>query len=146
VAQFPGAAVTSPTILDRAAVAPQPKRPARRWVKPAVGAVAMLALGVAIGASGGQARTVTRTVTRTTTVPGPVQTVTVPGPERTVTVAPQACLDALDAADDAFGVTVDWLQAMSEELYAAADVYSAELAPIGVRYTAAEAECKAAGS
>ena len=122
---------------------PPPKRPARRWVKPALGAVAMLALGVAIGASGGGQ---TRTVTVTTTVPGPVQTVTVPGPERTVTVAPQACLDALDAADDAFGVTVDWLQAMSEELYAAADVYSAELAPIGVRYTAAEAECKAAGS
>lgn len=100
--------------------------------------IATFLIGGGIGAvssigTSSAVKPVVKTVVKTVTVPGPVvtKTVKVPGPERIVTktievkvpgpatnTTPDACLKALDLADEGFGYAGDGFEAAADALTA----------------------------
>jgi hypothetical protein len=89
--------------------------------------------------------------------PQPTVTVTAPAPPAppapTVTVTakadssvPQACLDALDNADEGFGYGADAMQAASEYDVAGINAATRNLNALAPTYNANKALCRAAGN
>jgi len=96
-------------------------KPPRRWLKPGLVAVGIL-LAYAIGAAGGGETPVPAAM------PAPTVTVTEPAPPAGVVErTPQSCLDALDYADEGFGLAAKVIGYMEPAIQAVLTMDAAKM-------------------